>query len=431
MVFSPDDPYAFKNQHGIVVGAMVLYMSSAPLFVLQILIIDKKLISEFTAHAIGLFLIAFGLVLGCLSLEYKQLWLWYAGCMLFCGIGELCIFRRVLFQHQLYFKKIGLEKLGGGIFGFLIGFWTIIYFLIAEPLLKRISVGLVLLVYAFVMVVLVSIPLMLIKDEINVKTNHDHKPLNNNDLITNDQDQKDNDNDHDIEMIEINTIPTVDNNININNDDDQTPQLTLCDIIIIPQTWILIIFFCIVLTPGWGIKLASIFILKHMYGVSTHYAESVTTVYLTCYSFGRLFAFLAEWFGVRSTYIVFISIMTILLFSLPTISKTSESKELFVSLLCVIGFLYGGCKALFYSVVFDVFGYKNYRLVFSFCNNGFGAAVLIGGLSSAYSFSEGASLQVGYIWFYVMGGTSLLSLLIIITLQPYDYSKRKLMNNKQ
>jgi hypothetical protein len=411
-------------------------MSSAPLFMLQIIITDKKLISEFTVHAIGLFLIVLGLVLGCISLEYKQLWLWYAGCMVSCGIGELCIFRRVLFQHQLYFKKIGLEKLGGGIFGFLIGFWTVIYVLIADPLLKRISVGLVLLVYALLMVVLVSIPLMLIKDEvpttniINVNTNI-HKPISTNEIEINYQDQKDTDNEHHIEMNEINSIPTTHTNSNINTNtivninDDSIPQLKLSEIITIPQTWILIMFFCIVLTPGWGIKLASIFILKHMFNVSTYYAESVTMVYLTCYAFGRLFAFLAEWFGVKRTYIVFISIMTILLFSLPTISKSPENKELFVALLCIIGFLYGGCKALFYSVVFDVFGFKNYRLVFSFCNNGFGAAVLIGGLSSAYSFSESASLQVGYIWFYVMGGTSLLSLFIIITMKPYDYSKRK------
>jgi hypothetical protein len=37
--------------------------------------------------------------------------------------------------------------------------------------------------------------------------------------------------------------------------------------------------------------------------------------------------------------------------------------------------------------VFDIFGAKNYRSVFSITIFGFGAAVMVGGISSAYSFS--------------------------------------------
>lgn len=314
--------------------------------------------------------------------------------MIFCGLGELCIFRRVLFHHQLYFKRIGLEKLGGGIFGFLIGVWTIIYFLIAEPLLKRMSVGFVLLVYALLMTISVSYPLMVINDNI---ANNEQVCVNNDD----------------VEMVEIKSVENVENY--------EYVTLTLLEIIKIPQTWELILFFAIVLTPGWGIKLGSIFILKQLFDVSTYYAECVSMIYLTSYAFGRLSALLAECFGVKRTYISFIILMIVLLFLLPNVG--SFGKEVFVIILCIIGFLYGGCKALFYSVVFDVFGAKNYRLAFSVSNIGFGIAVIIGVLTSAYSFSKNASIDVGYIWFYSMGCSSSVALIIVLFfLKPYNYS---------
>ena len=69
--------------------------------------------------------------------------------------------------------------------------------------------------------------------------------------------------------------------------------------------------------------------------------------------------------------------------------------------------------ALFYSIVFDIFGPRNYRTAFALCLWGFGVATAIGGLSSAYSFSSTAippgtpDATAGAIagqWFYAMAG---------------------------
>jgi hypothetical protein len=278
------------------------------------------------------------------------------------------------------------------------------------------SVGLVLLVYALLMAICVSYPLLTINDNITDEKSHiDNNVIEIVEIKSNKNDVYNNENHH---------------NGNDNNNEDIIPDLTLKEILLIPETWTLIIFFALVLTPGWGIKLASIFILKQLFNVSTYYAECVTMIYLTSYAFGRLSAFIAEWYGVKRTYISFISIMIILLFALPTIAN-SFSKEIFVLSLCVIGFLYGGCKALFYSVVFDIFGVKNYRLVFSFSNNGFGIAVLVGGITSAYSFSKNASVDVGYMWFYAMGSSSIVALVIVLFfLNPYDYNSHSIKYKK-
>ena len=84
-----------------------------------------------------------------------------------------------------------------------------------------------------------------------------------------------------------------------------------------------------------------------------------------------------------------------------------------MALLCIVGLMYGGSMALFYSIVFDIFGPRNYRSVFSVTVVGFGAAVLVGGLSAASSFQPrpsgapvdtDAEIQKASAWFFGMAG---------------------------
>lgn len=93
--------------------------------------------------------------------------------------------------------------------------------------------------------------------------------------------------------------------------------------------------------------------------------------------------------------------------------------------------------ALFYSIVFDVFGARNYRATFSVVLLGFGISAVIGGLSSAYSFSSDSvsiknSQSAGALassWFYAMAGGSLLGLVLLRILRPIDFNvilKRRL-----
>ena len=60
---------------------------------------------------------------------------------------------------------------------------------------------------------------------------------------------------------------------------------------------------------------------------------------------------------------------------------------------------------------------------------GFGLAVIVGGLSSGYSFRAGQSTSVtiynANTWFYTMAASCALGLGLLYILQPYDYSKHK------
>jgi len=432
-VFNPHDPYSFGNQHGLFVGVLVLFLSACPLLsILHVFITHYKLFSEFAVHAAGLVFCVLGLCFGCLALEFKILWLWYVGCGLFCGLGELCIFRRVLFQHQIYFKSINRAKFGGGIFGFFIGAWTIIFFLIAEPLLSIFSVGSTLAIYALIIIPAVSYPLFTINDEPqapkkegNAVTCTDEIALELSTLVPTvnaPNPEQEDEEEKEKEKVEVEVGVEVEKKEKEEGEvevEEEEKELTLSQLFYIPQSYLLTVFFAVVLTPGWGIKLASFFILRTLFGVSIHFAEAATLVYMTSYAFGRLFAgLIAERIGVRTTYNVFIGIMIILLFALPTISQDPNNKLLFVVLLCLVGLLYGGCKALFYSVVFSIFGVRHYRVAFSFAHNGFALAVVTGGLSSAFSFSDTASVQTGHAWFYAMGGMCLLALALLFYTRP-------------
>jgi len=424
-VFNPENPLAFSSQHGLFVGVLVLFMSACPLLSLLHVAITRKLITEFQTHALGLVLVVVGLCLGCVACETKQLWLWYLGCGMICGLGELTIFRRVLFQHQLYFNSIDKARLGGGIFGFIIGSWTVIFFLVAEPLLEHLSVGKILAVYAGVIVPTVLYPLLSIDDTL--------------DFQSIDAESREGDSMKNIEgaqQIEMKTVLEIADACDrlslppplaLKDDDEAGPEeeLTLTQLLCVKEAWMVTLFFTTVLTPGWGIKLASIFIIRTLFGSSIAYADAATLVYMTSYAFGRLAAgMIAECIGVRNTYYWFIGTMAALLFSLPTVSDNPENRTLFVVLLCLVGLLYGGAKALFYSFVFDIFGALNYRAAFSFAHNGFGLAVIIGGISSAYSFSSSASVATGHLWFYAMGVLGLVALTMLFCTRPITRSKK-------
>ena len=99
----------------------------------------------------------------------------------------------------------------------------------------------------------------------------------------------------------------------------------------------------------------------------------------------------------------------------------------FVFLICLIGLAYGGCVALFYSLVFEVYGVRNYKRSFSVSFNGFALSVIIGGLSSAYSFSDFSEAgdqetkEMGIRWYYSMVATLVMSWILLHNLTPVNY----------
>jgi MFS family permease len=204
------------------------------------------------------------------------------------------------------------------------------------------------------------------------------------------------------------------------------------------MTWVLTLFFTTILTPGWGIKLGSIAILHTFFHASVDYAAKITALYVSFYCVGRFFGgLLAERIGAFRAYDILLVCMLLCLVvapqtttALPHSDVESFGCQMFVGLICVVGLMYGGCVALFYSIVFDVFGAKNYRRLFGFNMQGFGLATAIGGLSCAYSFSQppdpshpDAPGQAANQWFYAMAGATLFGHVLLHVLRPLDFNK--------
>ena len=187
-----------------------------------------------------------GLFFGGIALQYKSLLILYLLCALPCGFGGLAIYQRLVFIHQLWFKKIGKQNigtfsllyfiflffyffiflffyffilyyfcfccfyflfcficyllfvicyllfvicyffpiawsfnshldffnilifyflcnfiiLGAGVFGFAIGFWTVLFFLLSTPILKALPIHGVLYIYATLCPAVVLLPLL-------------------------------------------------------------------------------------------------------------------------------------------------------------------------------------------------------------------------------------------------------------------------------
>jgi len=167
--------------------------------------------------------------------------------------------------------------------------------------------------------------------------------------------------------------------------------------------------------------------------VGREYAAIISAAYISAYAIGRLLAgVIAQSVGSVRAYDIIMGGMFVSLMLLPVTLRgmSHESQEspgctLFSLLSCVIGLLYGGGQALYYSLVFDVYGAVNYKPAFALLGVGFANAVVVGGLSSAYSFSgrkEGlAARELAETWFYVMAGCTLAGWLLVRLLRPFDY----------
>ena len=113
--------------------------------------------------------------------------------------------------------------------------------------------------------------------------------------------------------------------------------------------------------------------------------------------------------------------------TMPHLGFSSRGCTTFMGSIWVIGLLYGGGVALFYSVVMELFGVKNYRTVFSVTVVGFAASCAIGGLSSSYSFSDTANQTaeeaqaLAATWYYCMAAACFISFIILLAVQPYNY----------
>ena len=153
----------FENLHGTFTGIMVLVLSVIPMIPLR-LILEANLLTEFQAQMMGLFICTAGLMLCAVSLRFKLLWLTYVS-TLPTGIGSLCIFQRLVFSHQLWFKRIGKSNLGSGIFGFGIGIWTAFFFLVTIAFLEIVDVEKLFYIYAGFLFICVAYPLCTIDDD--------------------------------------------------------------------------------------------------------------------------------------------------------------------------------------------------------------------------------------------------------------------------
>lgn len=188
--------------------------------------------------------------------------------------------------------------------------------------------------------------------------------------------------------------------------------------------------------------------MMNLFSVSINYAATVTGVYCIMYALGRLcFAFLADYIGLLRTYDIIIGTMMIILLILPqTGSSMDHSSEdsigcsIFSILICILAFMYGGGKALFYSILFDVYGSVNYKRATGVTFEGFGLSVLIGGISSAYSFTPSShpdkqtdahTRKITSMWFYLMAMGCFLGIILLHVVKPIDYNNFRLKREKK
>jgi hypothetical protein len=112
-------------------------------------------------------------------------------------------------------------------------------------------------------------------------------------------------------------------------------DLTYGELLAHPMTWLLTIFFTTILTPGWGIKLSSVAIMRTFFQASVPYAEQITALYSAFYCVGRFVGGLvAERIGNSRAY----DIMLVLMLVGPFVAKCAIVKTIhpfiFISPLC-------------------------------------------------------------------------------------------------
>jgi len=452
---NPDDHTSFAHLHGNFVGIIILMLSVMPMPILR-LMLDAKMTTEFQVQLVSVVLCTLGLFLGGVSMRLRSLPLLYVGCALPCGFGGLGIFQRLVFVHQLWFKRIGMANLGAGIFGGLIGLWTVVFFLLSTPILSALSVEQVLYVYAAMCPVFLFMPLFFAKDlassrvtpaSATVETKPPIGPAND----VREENRKPTQPEAPADATtarpaKTELVPAWDPMLlasaashGVAVDSNGEFDLTYGELLAHPMTWLLTIFFTTILTPGWGIKLSSVAIMRTFFQASVPCAEQITALYSAFYCVGRFVGGLvAERIGNSRTYDVMLVFMLVCLViapqtttSLPHGDVASLGSQVFVGLLCIIGLMYGGCVALLYSIVFDVFGAKNYRVVLGFNLQGYAWSTLVGGVSSAYSFSSSTADvnhrpdvpgQAADQWFYAMAGATLFGLVLLRVLRPLDFN---------
>ena len=151
--FNPDDYSAFQNQHGTFTGVIVLCFTIMPMPFLRILL-DTKRVTEFQIQLIGMIMLTISLFFAGIALQFKNLYVLYILFTVPAGFGGLAVYQRLVFIHMGWFKKIGRQHLGAGIFGGAIGFWTVLFFLLSVPILKALPIYHVLYIYAAICPVL-------------------------------------------------------------------------------------------------------------------------------------------------------------------------------------------------------------------------------------------------------------------------------------
>ena len=145
--FNPEDYAAFRNQHGTFVGVIILCVSVMPMPFLRMLL-DTKRVTEFQIQLIGMIMQTISLFFAGIALQFKSLFILYILFAIPAGFGGLAVYQRLVFIHMGWFKKIGRQHLGAGIFGGAIGFWTVLFFLLSVPILQAMPIHSVLYIYA-------------------------------------------------------------------------------------------------------------------------------------------------------------------------------------------------------------------------------------------------------------------------------------------
>jgi hypothetical protein len=276
----------FVQDHGLFVGILILFMSVSLMVPLRLLI-ESKVITEYCIQLIGLILAVFGLCMISVALKVRSVWLLYAFGAIPCGVGGAGIYQRLIFNHQFYFKSIGYHNIGSGIFGFAIGMWTTVFFLLSRPLLMAMKVEYVLFLYAGLLGISVAFPLLTIDDAANnASVYHADEPSYTKQInLTNLSCDETKDSVGD-------AFSNGDRKVKEKEEGMADPgahyELQYVEILQTPQTYMLIAFFTCVITPGWGIKLASYNMFQTFFNLSVDAAVSATALYVTFYALGRL-----------------------------------------------------------------------------------------------------------------------------------------------
>ena len=112
------------------------------------ILLDTKRVTEFQIQLIGMMVLTISLFFAGIALQFKSLFILYFLFAIPAGFSGLAVYQRLVFIHMGWFKKIGRQHLGAGIFGGAIGFWTVLFFLLSVPILQALPIYHVLYIYA-------------------------------------------------------------------------------------------------------------------------------------------------------------------------------------------------------------------------------------------------------------------------------------------